>query len=105
MTHLLVYSLGGFILGVVYKHTIEEIYKELTRKEEEAYEILDEMIMEVEHLKPCEDCKVKTDDMELYKKQFELRCNELKKELTELEEENTQLLRDGEGWLSVFKTQ
>ena len=104
MTQLLVYSLGGFIIGFIYKHAIQELYSELARKEREADEILDDMIMEVEHLKPCPDCKVKTDDMEMYKKEFEARCKELKEELTELEKENETLYREGEkGWLSVFR--
>lgn len=103
MTQYLVYSLGGFILGFVYKHTIERLYYELARKEREADEILDEMISEVEHLKPCEHCRILTDDMELYKKETETRLKGIKEELTELEEENDNLLKDSEGWYDWMK--
>ena len=104
MTEYLVYSIGGFIIGLIYKHTLEELYKELTRKEEEADDILDEMIQEVEHLKPCDECKTKADDLEMYKKDTMIRLNGLKKELDELEKENINLLKEGgESWFSVLQ--
>jgi uncharacterized protein Yka (UPF0111/DUF47 family) len=88
MTEILVYSSIGFILGFVYKHLVEMLHDEITKRDEEVIDVLDEIIQEI---KPCDTCKDKT-----------TRLEELKKELKELESENDRLLEAGDTWLSVF---